>query len=49
MDIRVVLLMIMQHSRLHTGAAEENVAEFRSICVHVVDTFPISSKPELQA
>ena len=38
----------MQYSRLHTGAAEENVAEFTSTCMQVVDAFPISSKPELQ-
>ena len=34
----------MQHSRLHTGAAGENVAEFTSTCVHVTDAFPMTSK-----
>ena len=38
----------MQHSRLHTGAAGENAAEFTSTCVHVTDAFPMSSKPESQ-
>ena len=36
------------YSRLHTGAAGENAAEFTSTCEHDADTFPISSKPELQ-
>ena len=36
------------HSRLHTGAAGENVIEFASTCVHVTDAFPMSSKPESQ-
>ena len=38
----------MQHSRLHTGAAGVNAAEFTSTCVHVTDAFPMSSKPESQ-
>ena len=38
----------MQHSRLHTGAAGENAAEFTSTCVHVTDAFPMSSKPGSQ-
>ena len=39
---------IILYSRLHTGAVGENAAEFTSTCVHVADTFPISSKPMLQ-
>ena len=43
-----LVVILMQHSRLHTGAAREKTAEFTSTCVHVADTVPISSKPELQ-
>ena len=38
----------MQHSRLHTGAAGINAAEFTCNCVHVMDAFPMSSKPGSQ-
>ena len=36
------------HSRLHTGGAGENAAEFPFTCRHVVIALPISSKPGLQ-
>ena len=44
----IILFTIMQYSRLHTGAAEANVAMFISTCMQVVNVFPISSKPKLQ-
>ena len=40
--------IFMQHSRLHTGAAGVNAAEFTSTCVHVMGAFPTSSKPGSQ-
>ena len=46
--LKTVLVIFMQYSRLHTGDAGENAAEFTSICEHVTVAFPISSKPELQ-
>ena len=36
------------YSRLHTGGAGENAAEFPFTCVHVAVALPISSKPKLQ-
>ena len=43
-----LLVIFTHHSRLHTGAAGENAAEFTSTCVHITDAFSISSKSKLQ-
>ena len=46
--LQTVLVIFMQYSRLHTGGAGKNVAEFTSTGVHVAIALPTSSKPELQ-
>ena len=44
----LIINKITQYSRLHTGAAGKNAAEFTSTCVHITDVFPSSSKPGSQ-